>query len=142
MAQRLTLFAACAIAGVFGRFGVPEARLDLLDAEAYWEGLLEGLPKGLPRAGDRGLDVTHTWGRTYWGGGLDVLTRLHAAQGERPAAVDLDALFRRLGVARAGGRVVYDDEAPLAAVRRALLGTARRGASRRGTGPRASRAGG
>ena len=28
------------------------------------------MPKGLPAAGDRGLDYTPTWGRTYWGGAL------------------------------------------------------------------------
>src|SRR5207245_9318093 len=28
------------------------------------------MPKGLPQSGDRGLDHTHTWGRTYWGGAL------------------------------------------------------------------------
>lgn len=32
--------------------------------------LRAGLEKGLPRAGDRGLDLTRTWGRTYWGGAL------------------------------------------------------------------------
>jgi hypothetical protein len=32
--------------------------------------LVEGLPKGLPQANDQGLDRTHTWGRTYWGGAL------------------------------------------------------------------------
>jgi hypothetical protein len=26
--------------------------------------------QGLPEVGDRGLDLTHTWGRTYWGGAL------------------------------------------------------------------------
>ena len=35
-----------------------------------WSGLVKGLPDGLPRAGDQGLDRTHTWGRTYWGGAL------------------------------------------------------------------------
>lgn len=35
-----------------------------------WTDLVNGLPRGLPRAGDRGLDHTHTWGRTYWGGAL------------------------------------------------------------------------
>jgi hypothetical protein len=35
-----------------------------------WGDLINGLPKGLPRDGDRGLDHTHTWGRTYWGGAL------------------------------------------------------------------------
>ena len=28
------------------------------------------MPQGLPRSGDEGLDHTHTWGRTYWGGAL------------------------------------------------------------------------
>ncbi len=38
-----------------------------------WRDLLEGLPQGLPQAGDEGLDRTHTWGRTYWGGALFAL---------------------------------------------------------------------
>ena len=29
---------------------------------------MRGLPQGLPQAGDHGLDLTPTWGRTYWGG--------------------------------------------------------------------------
>ena len=28
------------------------------------------MPRGLPLPGDRGLDHTHTWGRTYWGGAM------------------------------------------------------------------------
>jgi len=28
------------------------------------------MPRGLPEAGDQGLDHTHTWGRTYWGGAM------------------------------------------------------------------------
>ena len=35
-----------------------------------WTDLVDGLPNGLPRDGDGGLDHTHTWGRTYWGGAL------------------------------------------------------------------------
>ena len=35
-----------------------------------WGDLVRGLPQGLPRQGDEGLDRTHTWGRTYWGGAL------------------------------------------------------------------------
>ena len=36
----------------------------------FWRQFLGGFPKGLPQAGDRGLNDTHTWGRTYWGGAL------------------------------------------------------------------------
>ena len=42
--------------------GLTEARV--------WQDLVENLPHGLPEAGDKGLDYTHTWGRTYWGGAL------------------------------------------------------------------------
>src|SRR5262249_1538043 len=46
------------------------ARAGHLSDEAVWSGLVLGLPNGLPQAGDHGLDDTHTWGRTYWGGAL------------------------------------------------------------------------
>jgi predicted metalloprotease with PDZ domain len=138
----------------------------------FWRDLMEGLPQGLPRAGDRGLDATPTWGRTYWGGalfwlladvqirertrgarslddalravilksggiaarwplarvlregdaavGVPVLEELHARMGATVAPVDLDSLFRRLGVIRRGSEVRFDDGAPLAGVRAAI----------------------
>ncbi len=141
--------------------------------------------------------MTHTWGRTYWGGALfffladveirersrgrrslddalrgileaggdvragwsleqaleagdravgggwSVLSRLHAAQGKTPAPVDLDAVFRRLGVSQADGRVVYDDAAPLASIRRSLSSSSgRQGESRPEKGRRTSPGGG
>jgi hypothetical protein len=46
------------------------ARAGRLSEEAAWSGLVRGLPNGLPQQGDRGLDNTPTWGRTYWGGAL------------------------------------------------------------------------
>ncbi len=46
------------------------ARAGTLTVEEVWAGLVKGLPNGLPQAGDQGLDRTHTWGRTYWGGAL------------------------------------------------------------------------
>jgi len=41
-----------------------------LDAEKVWTDMLEGMSHGEPQEFDRGLDRTHTWGRTYWGGAL------------------------------------------------------------------------
>jgi len=35
-----------------------------------WAEELRSMPRGLPQEGDRGLDHTHTWGRTYWGGAM------------------------------------------------------------------------
>jgi hypothetical protein len=35
-----------------------------------WADLVFGLPKGMPSSGDKGLDRSHSWGRTYWGGAM------------------------------------------------------------------------
>jgi hypothetical protein len=31
---------------------------------------MKQMPRGMPQPGDQGLDHTHTWGRTYWGGAM------------------------------------------------------------------------
>jgi hypothetical protein len=140
--------------------------------------LIDGLPKGEPMAGDEGLDVTDTWGRTYWGGalfcfvadleirqrtqgrlglsdalrgilaaggdvsvswsmdqtlaaadravGTPVLAELYRKMARAPAPVDLDPLFRSLGVALRDGQVVFDDHAPLARIRRSMTSSVAR----------------
>lgn len=137
-----------------------------------WTDLVRGLPHGLPRSGDRGLDHTHTWGRTYWGGalfclladiqirertagkrglvdalrgllaaggndqvdwplsralqegdkavGVPVLEELYQSMKDAPVATDLDALWRSLGIDVARGALTLDDQAPRAAIRRAI----------------------
>jgi hypothetical protein len=35
-----------------------------------WAEELRAMPRGLPESGDQGLDHTHSWGRTYWGGAM------------------------------------------------------------------------
>lgn len=42
---------------------------DLTD-ESIWAAMARDMPKGLPQSGDRGLNNTPTWARTYWGGAL------------------------------------------------------------------------
>ena len=39
-------------------------------ATEVWTRFVSGMPNGQPVEGDRGLDRTPTWGRTYWGGAL------------------------------------------------------------------------
>lgn len=46
------------------------AQAGLLSKERVWADMVKGIPQGLPQTGDQGLDRTHTWGRTYWGGAL------------------------------------------------------------------------
>jgi hypothetical protein len=41
-----------------------------MDVNQMWFEVVRDMPKGLPGPGDEGLDHTHTWGRTYWGGAL------------------------------------------------------------------------
>lgn len=49
---------------------IARAQIGDLTAAKVWRDILDGMPRGLPDTGDRGLDHTHTWGRTYWGGAL------------------------------------------------------------------------
>jgi hypothetical protein len=139
-----------------------------------WAEDLRSMPRGLPEPGDRGLDHTHTWGRTYWGGalfclladieirqrtgnrrglqqalraiaqesgglgtewpiarvlatgdravGTPVLESLYATMRDAPVTTDLPALWRRLGIEADGDSVRLHEDAPLAPIRRAILG--------------------
>jgi hypothetical protein len=49
---------------------IARVRAGHLDASQMWADLIRDIPQGLPEPGDQGLDNTHTWGRTYWGGAL------------------------------------------------------------------------
>ena len=154
----------------------PIARVHIgnLTAAQVWSDMLRDMHQGLPAEGDRGLDNTHTWGRTYWGGALfclladigirkntanakgledamrainraggtievdwpleraleigdkatdgKILMELYRKMGAQPVMVDLPDLWKQLGVARAtDGTVVFDDRAPLAGVRKAIM---------------------
>jgi len=46
------------------------ARVGLVEETKVWRDMIDGMPQGLPQPGDRGLENTRTWGRTYWGGAL------------------------------------------------------------------------
>jgi hypothetical protein len=154
---------------------------DVNQAAAWWEFATQ-MPNGLPRRGDAGLDYTHTWGRTYWGGALfclyadveirrrtdnryglqDALRAVVAAGGvitadwplrqalrvgdqstgahimeelydelrAQPGNLDLDQLLSDLGVKVGNAGVSFDERAPLAAVRRAIM-SPRDGGARR-----------
>jgi hypothetical protein len=151
---------------------IGRVQVGALPVEKVWSDLLEGLPKGLPRQGDRGLDHTPTWGRTYWGGalfclladieihertanrrgledalravnegggnvevhwaiekvleigdqatGVPVLRELYDRMKATPVDVDLSRLWKQLGVRLDGQEIAFDDDAPLARVRRAI----------------------
>jgi hypothetical protein len=150
---------------------IARAQAGRLSLEAVWAGFVDGMPNGLPESGDRGLDHTPTWGRTYWGGalfclladleirrrtenqrglqhalrailgagnmqtsselapllaigdratGVPVLTELYERMKDEPAPVALDVIWRRLGIQPQGRTVRFIDDAPEAAIRRAI----------------------
>jgi predicted metalloprotease with PDZ domain len=64
------------------------------------------MPKGEPAEGDQGLDNTHTWGRTYWGGAMFCLladVRIRERTGNRKGLQD--ALR---GILNGGGNITKD----------------------------------
>jgi hypothetical protein len=49
---------------------IARAQAGQLNPQQVWAEMVRDMPKGQPGGFDRGLDNTHTWGRTYWGGAL------------------------------------------------------------------------
>ena len=49
---------------------IARAQMGYLTPEYVWNQFYDDMPKGEPGPGDEGLDNTHTWGRTYWGGAM------------------------------------------------------------------------
>jgi hypothetical protein len=52
--------------------------------------------------------------------GVNAMTRLHDQMGTKPVSPDLDSLWRDLGLRMQGESLVFDDTAPLAAIRKAI----------------------
>jgi hypothetical protein len=151
---------------------VARAREGGMPVKEVWGTFVRDMPKGEPGPGDQGLDNTHTWGRTYWGGalfclladvrihertknrkgledalrginrgggninedwdiqktlalgdkatGTSVLRDLYQAMRDKPAPVDLDQLWSKLGIQMKDGSVAFDDKAPESNIRRAI----------------------
>src|ERR1700678_1448293 len=72
-----------------------------LPVEQVWAGMVRGMPQGEPQPGDKGLDQTHTWGRTYWGGAMFCLVadvQIRKATGNRKGLQDaLQAIMAAQG---------------------------------------------
>lgn len=77
-----------------------------LQPAQVWHDMIDGMPKGEPAANDQGMDRTHTWGRTYWGGALFCLVadvEIHKQTGNRKGLQD--ALR---AIVAAGGTIDHD----------------------------------
>jgi len=85
--------------------GIARVQAGNRSEEDVWAEELRQMPRGLPQAGDEGLDRSHTWGRTYWGGAMfclladvDIRRRTHDAKGLQDA---VRAIARASGGLRA-----------------------------------------
>jgi hypothetical protein len=77
-----------------------------LSVGQMWSEVARDMPQGLPEDGDEGLDYTHTWGRTYWGGALFCLVAdLNIRKASRNTKGLQDALR---AINRAGGTIEAD----------------------------------
>jgi hypothetical protein len=162
---------------------VARARMGGMKVTEVWRTFVRDMPKGEPQTGDRGLDNTHTWGRTYWGGaifclladvrirertrnqkgledalrginrgggnisedwdigkaltmgdkatGTTVLRDMYREMRDKPAPVDLDQLWTKLGIVMKDGVVTFDDKAPEANIRKAITAAPASASSRK-----------
>jgi hypothetical protein len=82
---------------------IARAAAGSLTAARVWGDMVRDMPQGLPAADDRGLDNTHTWGRTYWGGALFCLLADVEIRKQTRTRKGLVDAFR--GLSRAGGNI-------------------------------------
>jgi hypothetical protein len=144
----------------------------MLSEASIWNEMVRDMPKGNSQASDHGLNHTHTWASTYWGGalfclvadvtirkktgnrkglqdalrgivamqgtidkdwppskvlaigddatGTSVLSDLYRAMGDTPGDIDLDSLWKELGVVASNDFIVFDDAAPSAEIRKSI----------------------
>jgi hypothetical protein len=85
---------------------IARAQAGILQPSKMWSDLVRDLPQGLPGPRDRGLDVTHTWGRTYWGGALFCLLADVEIHRRTRNQKGLEDALR--GILAAGGNITED----------------------------------
>ena len=77
-----------------------------LSAERMWHDVVHDMPQGEPDTDDHGLDQTHTWGRTYWGGAMFCLVADVRIRQQTHNQKGLEDALR--GILNAGGTINQD----------------------------------
>ncbi len=80
--------------------GIARTQAGNMSATALWSEYFTDMTKGLPGAADQGLDRTHTWARTYWGGALFFLiadVRIHEQTANKRGLQDALRAIERAG---------------------------------------------
>ena len=89
---------------------IARARVGQITPEKFWHDLVDGIPQGLPMPGDQGLERTHTWGRTYWGGALFCLLADVGIREQTANARSLDDALRAIVATGADVENLWDIE--------------------------------
>ena len=82
---------------------IARARAGRASTDNIWRWMVKGLPDGLAGVERRGLDESHSWGATYWGGALFCLLADIEIRQRTDNRKSLDDALR--GILRAGGNV-------------------------------------
>ena len=77
-----------------------------------WADMVRDMPQGEPQPGDQGLDHTHTWGRTYWGGAMFCLVADVQIRQQTHNRLGLQDALR--AIVAAGGTIDHDWTLPQA----------------------------
>jgi len=85
---------------------VARAREGGLSVNEVWRTFVRDMPKGEPGPDDHGLDNTHTWGRTYWGGAIFCLLADVRIRERTKNRKGLEDALR--GINRGGGNINED----------------------------------
>ena len=83
-----------------------------LTAGRVWHDMVRDMHQGEPQPGDRGLDHTHSWGRTYWGGAMFCLVADVAIRKETHNRKGLRDALR--AIVEHGGTIDQDWDLPRA----------------------------
>ena len=81
--------------------GIVRTRAGQITVPRLWAAMASDMPQGQPAEGDRGLDHTPTWGRTYWGGAIFCLLADVRMRQRSSLKLGLEHALR--GVLAAGG---------------------------------------
>lgn len=85
---------------------IARAQIGTLTPAYVWKETVQGMPKGEPHPGQQGLDQTHSWAATYWGGALFCLLADVAIRRQTNNRKGLQDALR--GILAAGGSIAVD----------------------------------
>jgi hypothetical protein len=76
--------------------GIARAQSGNRPVSDVWAEDRHAMPRGLPQSGEGGMDETHTWARTYWGGALFCLQADVAIREQTANRIGLQAALRAI----------------------------------------------